>query len=96
MGGTSIQALGLDCANTQVANITDGTPQSLSIPANTQMFELASIIPLYINFEGTAGVTTHVFPAGVGVYKVLSGQTTVSVTRIIATDTGPVSLTPLA
>ena len=76
-------------------SITDDTPVTLSIPANTKFYELASVIPIYVDADGTAGVTSAVFPAGAAVYKVLSGQTQVSCRRV-STDTGPVTLTPLA
>lgn len=93
--GQAVPVLGPDHANTQSAQIVDGTPVTLSIPANTKFYELASVIPIYVNANGTATVTSAVFPAGAAVYKVLAGQTQVSCLRV-GTDTGPVSLTPLA
>lgn len=94
--GNPIPAFGPIHSSTQSSNITNDTPITLSIPANTKFYELASVIPIYIDANGTAGLTSAVFPAGAAVYKVLTGQTQVSCRRIGATDTGPVTLTPLA
>lgn len=92
--GAGVQAFGPYHASTVSVNITDGTAQNLAIPANTQYYELASVIPLYIDADGIAGISSAVFPAGAAIYKVLPGQTQVSVLRI-TTDTGPVTLTPM-
>lgn len=93
--GNPVPAFGPVHASTQTAQITGGTAVTLSIPANTKFYELASVIPIYVNANGTATVSSAVFPAGAAVYKVLDGQTQVSCLRI-GTDTGPVTLTPLA
>lgn len=93
--GSPIPALALDSANTESATVASDTAVSLTIPSGCKMVEIASLIPLYIDFSGTATATSHVFPAGVAVYKVLPSQTTVSVKRVVGTDTGPVTLTPL-
>lgn len=96
IGGNPVPALAPVHTSTQSASITTDTAVTLSIPANTKYYELASVIPIYINANGTAVVTSAVFPAGAAVYKVLDGQTQVSCKRIGTSDTGPVTLTPLA
>ena len=93
--GQAVPVLGPVHSSTQSAQIVGGVAVTLPIPANTKFYELASAIPIYVNANGTATVTSAVFPAGAAVYKVLAGQTQVSCLRI-GTDTGPVSLTPLA
>lgn len=93
-GGTGIQALGPYHANTQSVNITSDAVETLNIPTGALYYELASTLPLYINADGVASVSSAVFPAGAAIYKVLSGQTQVSVRRVSA-DTGPVTLTPM-
>lgn len=93
--GNPIPAFGPVHSSTQSVSITDDAAVTLSIPANTKYYELASVIPIYVNANGTAVVTSAVFPAGVAVYKVLSGQTQISCKRV-STDTGPITLTPLA
>lgn len=95
IGGNPVPAFGPVHGSTQSASIVSDTAVTLSIPANTKYYELASVIPIYVNANGTATVTSAVFPAGAAVYKVLDGQTQVSCRRI-TTDTGPVTLTPLA
>ena len=81
--------------DTQSVNVVNDTAVTLSIPAGTIFYELASVIPLYINANGTATAASAVFPAGVATYKVATGQTQVSAKRVGAADTGPVTLTPL-
>jgi len=93
--GAPIAAFGPYHDATATASITSDTAVSLAIPANTKFYELASVIPCYVNAEATATASSAVFPAGVAIYKVLPGQTVVSMKRIGATDTGPVTLTPL-
>lgn len=92
--GQGIPALGPYHANTQSVNITDDTAQTLVFPTGTMYYELASVIPLYVDADGTADVNSAVFPAGAAIYKVMTGQTQVSVKRV-TTDTGPVTLTPM-
>lgn len=92
--GKSVQAFGPYHDNVSAGNITDDTAVTLNIPTGTIYYELASTIACYVNANGVATVNSAVFPAGAAIYKVLPGQTQVSLKRIAA-ETGPVSLTPL-
>ena len=92
--GRSIQIFGPHHGDTVSASIIDGVAVTLAIPAGTVYYELAASIPCYVNANGVATSSSAVFPTGVATYKVVPGQTQVSMMRIGA-DTGPVSLTPL-
>ena len=93
--GSAIQALAPLHADTVSVSIVDANAITLTIPTGTKYYELASIIPLYIDADGTASVTSALFPAGVATYKVGTDQTAVSAKRVDSADTGPVTLTPL-
>ena len=94
-GGTAIQAFGPFHADTQTASIVGASAVTLTIPADTKFYELAAIFPCYVDADGAADSSSALFPAGVATYKVLDGQTEVSMMRVIGTDTGPVTLTPV-
>lgn len=93
--GDPISILGPVHSETATANITDGNPVSLAIPADTKFYELSATFDCYFDVDGTATTSSALFPRGSAVYKVLSGQTSVSMLRIDSADTGRVTLTPL-
>lgn len=94
-GGSAIQAFGPFHADTVSVNITDGSAVTLSIPTDTEFYEVAAIFPCYIDADGVASTSSALFPPGVATYKVLTGQTQVSMMRVDSGDTGPVTLTPV-
>lgn len=94
--GGPIPVLGPFHDDTQVVNLTDSTAKTLTIPTGTQIYELASEIDIHFDADGTAAVATSaLFPRGVGVYKVIPGQTAISVIRVGGSAVGVVTLTPL-
>ena len=77
--GIAVQCLGVDHSDINSLAFT-GSAQNLSIPTGAEIVELAASEDCFINWNATAASTTaQFFPKGSVVYKLLVGQTTLSV-----------------